>query len=123
MCRVEKQLKLDSYKQTLEDTKWCQEKKTKGIPKQIVKKELNFDSYKRTLEDTECKKQYVQFNCIRSMNHQIYSLTCNKAGLSNYDNKRYYLSNNESLPYGHQALPGLLNNLNQSTEVHDDYNV
>ena len=53
------------------------------------------------------------------MNHQIYSLTCNKAGLSNYDNKRYYLSNNESLPYGHH----LLNNLNQSTEVHDDYNV
>ena len=88
MCKVEKQLKLDSYKQTLEDTKWCQEKKTKGIPKQIVKKELNFDSYKRTLEDAECKTQYVQFNCLRSLNHQIYSLTCNKAGLSNYDNKR-----------------------------------
>lgn len=81
-----------------------EEKKAKGIPKQIVKRELNFDSYKRTLEDTECKKQYVQFNCLRSMNHQIYSLTCNKAGLSNYDNKRYYLCNNESLPYGHCRL-------------------
>ena len=90
-------------------------KKAKGIPKQIFKKELNFESYKRTLEDAECKKQYVQFNCLRSMNHQIDSLTCNKAGLSNYDNKRYYLSNNQSLPYGLYAL-------NQSTEVHDDYN-
>ena len=81
--------------------KGVKRKKAKCIPKQIVKRELNFDSYKRTLEDAECKKQYVQFNCLRSMNHQIYSLTCNKAGLSNYCNKRYYLSNNESLPYGH----------------------
>ena len=81
-----------------------EEKKAKGIPKQLVKKELNFDSYKRTLGDTECKKQYVQFNCLRSKNHQIYSLSCNKAGLSNYCNKRYYLSNNESLPYGHYSL-------------------
>ena len=95
-------LKPKMYAMRLDDG--CQEKKAKGIPKQIVKNDLNFDSYKRTLEDTECKKQYVQFNCIRSKNHQIYSLTCNKAGLSNYDNKRYYISNNQSLPYGHHYL-------------------
>ena len=43
-------LKPKMYAMRLDDG--GQEKKAKGIPKQIFKKELKFDSYKRTLEDT-----------------------------------------------------------------------
>jgi hypothetical protein len=81
-----------------------EEKKAKGVPKQTVKKQMNYARYKQTLEDEECKKNYVQFNTIRSNNHQLHSITCNKSGLSNYENKRYYVDNNYSLPYGHYAI-------------------
>jgi hypothetical protein len=91
-------LKPKMYSFKVEDHK--EEKKAKGVPTNIVKKEINFEMYKKTLEDTECKKQYVQFNSIRSYNHQIFTITCNKCGLSNYDNKRFYVNNDVSYPYG-----------------------
>ncbi len=60
--------------------------------------------YKDTLEDVECTKHYFEFNNIRSYEHTIFSITCNKSGLSNFENKRYYIDNNYSLPYGHYSL-------------------
>jgi hypothetical protein len=77
------------------------QKKAKGVPKQTVKKQINYNMYKETLEDAECKRNNVTFNTLRSDKHQIHAVACCKSGLSNYENKRYYLSNNESLPYGH----------------------
>ncbi len=87
------------YAFTLDDGK--EDKKAKGIPKKVVKKEINFMMYKNTLEDIDCKRNYFSYNSIRSYEHIIFSITCNKSGLSNYDNKRYYFNNNESVPYGH----------------------
>ena len=76
-----------------------EEKKSKGIVKHKVKKELNYDKYKDTLENNSCDS--VSFNSIRSKNHQIYSINQVKQALSSFDNKRYYLDNINSLPFGH----------------------
>ena len=77
-------------------------KKAKGVPKNIVKKHINFNMYKKTLNENA--KSNIQFQAIRSYNHQLYSITCSKSGLSNFENKRYYTSNDESYPHGHYKL-------------------
>ena len=74
-------------------------KKAKGIPKNVFKKNVTFDLYKQTLEENI--KHEIQFNNIRSYGHEIYSVLFSKSGLSNYENKRYYIDNYLSYPYGH----------------------
>ena len=86
-------------------------KKAKGVPKKQVKRALNFENYRKTLEEQANEK--IKFNSIRSYQHQLFSITCNKQGLSNYDNKRYYFSNKESYPHGHYKI-------NQLTTAHVD---
>ena len=76
-----------------------EEKKSKGIVKHKVKNEFNYKRYEDTLNN-ECINNSVTFNSIRSKNHQIYSIKQTKQALSSYDNKRYYINNIESLPYG-----------------------
>ncbi len=81
-----------------------EEKKAKGVSKQTVKKQINYNMYKETLEDAECKRNNVQFDTLRSNKHQIHAVACCKSGLSNFENKRYYHRNNESVPYGHYSV-------------------
>ncbi len=78
-------------------------KKAKGVPKKSLSNVL-FDNYKNTLYDEEFKKDYVNFNCLRSQNHNIYLMNINKVSLSNLCNKRCWTSNLVSLPYGHYSL-------------------
>ena len=78
------------------------EKKTKGIPKLKAKKDLDMDDYEATLHEHIPKN--VNFNANRSKNHQIYSINQSKVGLTSNDNKRYWLNDTESLPYGHYSL-------------------
>ena len=77
-------------------------KKAKGIPKQKVEKELPFNKYKSTLNDTSRDK--IKYASIKSEKHVISTINQEKTGLSNYDDKRYWLNNLESLPYGHYSL-------------------
>ena len=70
----------------------------KGVARSKVKSNLTFETYRKTL--FENYKERINSNSIRSHNHQITSLTTSKSGLSNFDHKRYYLSNLVSLPYG-----------------------
>ena len=77
-------------------------KKSKGIVKHKVSSELDYDTYNETLNRN--LKQTVNFNIIRSKDHQLYSINQTKYALSNYDNKRYWLSDTESLPYGHYSI-------------------
>ena len=60
--------------------------KAKGIPKCEVKK-LTIDDNKKSLYGKE--KDYVNFNSLRSYKHTIYTINCNKLGLSSFDNKRF----------------------------------
>ena len=77
-------------------------KKAKGIPTHKVKKLISFQDYYNTL--MENLKTYIKFNTIRSFNHQICSITCNKLGLSSFDNKRHWLDYKTSVPYGHYGI-------------------
>ena len=76
----------------------------KGCPKSTVKKYTKFDLYKDVL--FEDKKTTVTFNTLRSQNHQMHTMNLTKMGLSNYDNKRYYLDNVVSVAYGHRLCGG-----------------
>ena len=78
------------------------EKKAKGVPKNTVKKELDMNDYSEALHNRKSKN--VNFNAIRSKNHQIYSINQSKVGLTSYDNKRHWYNDTESVPYGHYAL-------------------
>ena len=60
------------------------------------------DDYLYTLIDN--KKSHYTSNKICSKNHQVFSITINIVGLCNYNNKRYYIDNITSLPYGHYSL-------------------
>ena len=65
-------------------------KKAKGVPKHIVKQSFQFQNYCDTLFND--KSDHVNFNAFRSYNHQVFTVQCNKIGLSSCDNKRYLLS-------------------------------
>ena len=68
-----------------------QEKKCKGIKKNVIKKELDFSDYVNCLfSDT---KEMRTMKIIKSEKHEIYSKEVNKVALSNQDDKRIVLSN------------------------------
>jgi len=90
-------LKAKMYSFKLDDGK---EKMTaKGCPKACVKKQLDFEKYYNTIMEGD--KTNIDFKCIRHKNHRLYTMGINKVGLTEYDNKRYYLNSNKSRPYGH----------------------
>ena len=69
------------------------EKKAKGVPKNTVKKDLGMKDYENTLH--KHKPKNVDFNAIRSKDHQIYSINQSKVGLTSYDNKRFWMNDTE----------------------------
>ena len=69
------------------------EKKAKGVPKLKVKRDLDMKDYESEATLHEHIPKNVNFNAIRSKNHQIYS-----------DNKRYWFNDTDSLPYAHYSL-------------------
>ncbi len=77
-------------------------RRAKGIPTRAVVKKYGINEYRKTLY--EDFKEYISFNTIRSINHEVFSISCNKLGLSNFDNKRYYLNRVESLAHGHYKI-------------------
>ena len=77
-------------------------KKGKGMDRQIVKNKLIIDDYVYTLTDN--KTSHYTSNNICYKSHQVVSITINKVGLSNYDNKRYYTDNITSIPHGHYSV-------------------
>ena len=74
----------------------------KGVPKDSIKKYTSFDVYKKVLEQDV--KTNVSFNCIRSQKHKLHTMNISKVGLTNFDNKRHYLDNINSLAYGHKNI-------------------
>ena len=78
------------------------EKKAKGVPKNKVKRDLDMKDYQNALHERITTD--VNFNAIRSKNHQLYSINTTKVGLTSYDNKRYWINDVESLPFGHYSI-------------------
>ena len=60
------------------------------------------DCYKKSLNENS--KNYIKSNKIASIKQQVFTLTQNKLGLSSFDNKRYWLDNESSVPFGHYSL-------------------
>lgn len=63
-------------------------KRCKGVKKSYVKKILTHKTYKKILYGEKDENEEVQFNVIRSKNHELYSMKISKIGLSNKDDKR-----------------------------------
>jgi hypothetical protein len=96
-------LKPKMYAIQIEDSGKVKDKMTaKGCPKSFIKNNTHFSDYYHTLMAEELSD--VEFNCIRSKNHELYTLGINKQGLSPSENKRYYLDDINSLAYSHQRL-------------------
>jgi hypothetical protein len=89
-----------------EKQKMIESKKAKGIKKNVVKREIAFDDYYRSLmgETKENIQQMTSFNCIRSIKHEVYSLTINKIGLCAHDDKRYLIDNINTYAHGHYKI-------------------
>ena len=60
-----------------------EEKKATGVPKIQTKRDLDMEDYENSLHRHMSKN--VNFNAIRSKNHQIFSTNQSKLGLSSYD--------------------------------------
>ena len=86
--------------------KLVESKKLKGIKKSVVKKEITFNDYYRSLmgETKENIQQMAKFNCIRSIKHQLYSITVDKVGICAHDDKRFLLDNINTLAFGHYKI-------------------
>ena len=77
-------------------------KKGKGIDRKVVRSKLTVDDFLYKLNDN--KQSPYTYNNICYNNHQVYSITQHKVGLSNYDYQRYYTDNITSIPYGHYLI-------------------
>ena len=75
-----------------------EKKVLKGINKSVVEKRITFNDYYECLINNKMNKQ----QCLRfqSSLHQVYTVELTKVGLSSNDDKRYYLDNIHSVPYG-----------------------
>ena len=77
-------------------------KRAKGISKSIVNN-MKHDSYREAFE--EKKTTHVQMTIIHSKKHTLQTTTFRKRALSAWEDKRCWLSENESLPHGHVDSP------------------
>ena len=91
--------KLYSFK--MEDGK--ENKRCKGVKKQVVKKSITHEDYKTCL--LTGKEILRKQNILRSYDHEVYTEEVNKVALSAEDNKRYILSDGkDTLAWGHHKI-------------------
>ena len=91
--------KLYSFK--MEDG--AENKRCKGIKKQVVKETITHEDYKTCL--TTGKEILRKQNILRSYDHEVYTEEVNKIALSATDDKRYILKNGmDTLAWGHYKI-------------------
>uniref|UniRef100_A0A8R1IRQ0 DNA-directed DNA polymerase n=1 Tax=Caenorhabditis japonica TaxID=281687 RepID=A0A8R1IRQ0_CAEJA len=84
-----------------------EEKKNKGVKKNVVKKEMTFNDYKHCLENRTIERRTQML--INSTRHNIYSIKQNKVVLNNLTDKdkeakRYAVDNIETLAFEHYRI-------------------
>ena len=82
-------------------------KRCKGVKKQVVEKSITHVDYKTCLKTG--KEQLRKQNIIRSYGHEVYTEEVNKIALSAADDKRYLLNNNDTLAWGHYKIKDMQN--------------
>ena len=96
--------KLYSYK--MDEGK--ENKRCKGIKKDVVEKSITHEDYKTCLQTG--KEQYRRQNIIRSYEHTLYTEEVNKIALSATDDKRYLLKDSyDTLAWGHRKIRDMEN--------------
>ena len=75
--------------------------KCKGIPK-VATNKLKFKHYKNALLHSKTLKS--EFSKITSKEHKVSTSAVIRKSLTGYDDKRYYLCDIHSLPYGHYKI-------------------
>ena len=91
--------KLYSFK--MEDGE--ENKRCKGVKKQVVKETITHEDYKTCL--LTGKEILRKQNILRSYNHEVYTEEVNKIALSAEDDKRYILSDGkDTLAWGHYKI-------------------
>ena len=91
--------KLYSFK--MEDGK--ENKRCKGVKKQVVKESITHEDYKTCL--LTGKEILRKQNILRSYDHEVYTEEVNKVALSAEDDKRYILSDGkDTLAWGHYKI-------------------
>ena len=91
--------KLYSFK--MEDGE--ENKRCKGVKKQVVKETITHEDYKTCL--TTGKEILRKQNILRSYDHEVYTEEVNKIALSATDDKRYILSDGkDTLAWGHYKI-------------------
>ena len=96
--------KLYSYK--MDEGK--ENKRCKGIKKDVVEKSITHEDYKTCLQTG--KEQLRKQNIIRSYEHTLYTEEVNKIALSATDDKRYLLKDSyDTLAWGHYKIRDMEN--------------
>lgn len=79
-------------------------KKAKGVKKNVLKNHISFDDYYNCIKNNciELRKQ----NSIRSIKHEIYTISMQKIALNPFDDKRYIIKSDgiDTLAWGHYKL-------------------
>ena len=90
------------YSYIMEEGK--QNKKCKGVKKQVVENSITHEDYKTCL--TTGKEKLARQNIIRSYEHTVFTEKVNKIALSAADDKRYILNDGiHTLAWGHYKIP------------------
>ena len=100
--------KMYSYLVELSDGKIQNNKKAKGITKNVTKRDLEHEHYLSCLLNSTIQKHKIK--TIRSDHHVVSSYEINKISLSCYDDKRYILDDGiTSYAYGHVKIDKVSN--------------
>ena len=79
-------------------------KRCKGVKKQVVENSITHEDYKTCLKTG--KEKLARQDIIRSYRHEVYTEEVNKVALSAADDKRYILSDGmHTLAWGHYKIP------------------
>ncbi|KAF4527761.1 hypothetical protein B566_EDAN016347 [Ephemera danica] len=74
------------------------------VKRVALKKKITFKDYTKCLR--KHKALLTQFRCIRSMQHQLYTVEQRKVALSSFHDKRYILPDGIcTLAHGHKGIP------------------
>ena len=79
-----------------------EDKKCKGVTKNVTKRSIQFDDYREYLFSR--KKQHRKMNVKRSHCHEIYTEEINKIALSSDDKRVIMADGIHTLAYGHTNL-------------------
>ena len=94
-------LRAKLYSFIMEDGK--ENKRCKGVKKQVVKNSITHEDYKTCLRTG--KEQLRKQNILRSYEHEVFTEEVNKVALSALDDKRYILKDGiHTLAWGHHKI-------------------